>query len=279
VTNMNADAYFTIGKTHEVCEDYALAGNGFAVLSDGCSGSTRTDFGARFLALSAENWLEQEHKTPGEILDIPNNALRQARNMVKVASLPSECLDATLAYIFADELYANVVLAGDGVVAARRRSGGVEVFCVDYLSGAPAYLNYTTDRVRRELYLYQDQGFQLTAYLPDGDGVHWQRGSQEVVTPGAGLAPHNFIFDLEKYDIVAVMSDGAMSFQRAVVNDLGTSRHFEDVPVTDVVEQLMAIKSPAGKFVARRCKRFLKNCAKKGWHHNDDLSMAALHIE
>lgn len=267
---MNADAYFTIGKTHEVCEDYTLAGKDFAVLSDGCSGSPRTDFGARFLALATEHWLKYEDKTAGEIRDLPKNALRIAHSMVKVASLPSECLDATLAYIFADELYANVFLAGDGVIAARRRSGGVEIYCVDYISGAPAYLNYTNNDVRKKLYFDQDQGFDTTIYLPDKD---------VQITHDTGLDSHQFIFDLERYDLVAVMSDGAMSFQRAIVNNLGTSRHFENVPVKDVVEELMAVKSPAGKFIARRCKRFLKDCVKKGWHHNDDLSMAALYIE
>ncbi|KKN66623.1 hypothetical protein LCGC14_0469580 [marine sediment metagenome] len=271
---MNVDAYFTIGKTHEVCEDYALCScagdNNFAVLSDGCSGSPRTDFGARFLVLATERWLKLKNKTAGEIRDLPNNALRIAHSMVKVASLPSECLDATLAYIFTDELYANVLLAGDGVVAARRRSGGVEVYCVDYISGAPAYLNYQSDSGRRALYLNQDEGFETLAYLP---------GKDVKVSHGKGLKPHYFIFDLERYDLVAVMSDGAMSFQRVVMNSLGTSKHFENIPTIEVVEELMAVKSSAGKFVARRCKRFLKQCAKKGWHHNDDLSMAALYIE
>ncbi len=267
---MNADSYFVIGKTHEVCEDYALAQKDFAVLSDGCSGSPRTDFGARFLALATEHWLQHKNKTAGEIRDLPKNALRIAQSMVKVASLPSECLDATLAYIFADDLYVNVLLSGDGVVAARRRSGGVEIFDIDYISGAPAYLNYTTNSVRRKLYLEQDQGFTCTAYLPD---------RKPSGLSDKGLSPHNFLFDLERYDLVAVMSDGAASFQRAVINDLGTSKHFENIPVEDIAKQLMAVKSPAGKFVARRCKRFLKECAKKGWHHNDDLSMAALYIE
>ena len=267
---MNADAYFAIGKTHEVCEDYALAGKDFAVLCDGCSGSPRTDFGARFLALATEHWLQYEDKTAGEIRDLPNNALRIAHSMVKVASLPSECLDATLAYIYTDELYANVFFQGDGVVAARRRSGGVEIFCVDYFSGAPAYLNYTSNEVRRKLYMEQDQGFTTTAYLPD---------KEPLIINGEGLIPHNFIFDLEKYDLVAALSDGAMSFQRTVINDLGTSKHFEEVSVEDIVNPLMAVKSPTGKFVSRRCKRFLKDCLKKGWHHNDDLSMIALYIE
>ena len=52
---MNADAYFTIGKEHVqkdpfVCQDYAaVVGPGRVVLSDGCSSSRHTDFGARLL--------------------------------------------------------------------------------------------------------------------------------------------------------------------------------------------------------------------------------------
>ena len=51
----HADAAFTIGKTHAVCQDYALAQNASDTsplratwLSDGCSSSPHTDIGARF---------------------------------------------------------------------------------------------------------------------------------------------------------------------------------------------------------------------------------------
>ena len=121
------------------------------------------------------------------------------------------------------------------------------------------------------MYLKQDQGSELTIHVPTMD-------ISPVVHQKTGLEPHKFLLDVAVYDLVAVMSDGVMSFQRPITNDLGTSRHFEDVPTADVVSSLMAVKSSKGKFIARRCKRFLKECAKKGWHHNDDLSMAALYI-
>ena len=54
-----ADAHFSIGKTHRVCEDYARAGllpdgRAFAIVSDGCSSSPDTDFGSRLMTIAAQ---------------------------------------------------------------------------------------------------------------------------------------------------------------------------------------------------------------------------------
>lgn len=56
---LTPDAFFTIGKTHTVCQDYAHAGfipgtdQAYAIVSDGCSGSPDTDFGSRFMVTAA----------------------------------------------------------------------------------------------------------------------------------------------------------------------------------------------------------------------------------
>ncbi|GAH21715.1 unnamed protein product, partial [marine sediment metagenome] len=52
---MRNDVAFQIGKTHDICEDFALSGNfgspgggddcNYLVVSDGCSSSPGTDLG------------------------------------------------------------------------------------------------------------------------------------------------------------------------------------------------------------------------------------------
>ena len=45
-----------------------------------------------------------------------------------------------------------------------------------------------------------------------------------------------------------------------------------------VVGELMEFKGYKGEFVKRRLQGFLRACAKRGWHHDDDLSMGAVHL-
>ncbi len=62
---MSSDSFFTIGKSHDICEDYACNGVfndeiAYVIVCDGCSSSTHTDFGSRILSKSIEKnlmWL------------------------------------------------------------------------------------------------------------------------------------------------------------------------------------------------------------------------------
>ncbi|MCA9708502.1 MAG: hypothetical protein KDK70_21815, partial [Myxococcales bacterium] len=71
---MYVDAWFAIGDTHVVCEDFACAGHteagaGFAVVCDGCSSSPQTDVGARLLAAAARVELERGRLPEADVVD------------------------------------------------------------------------------------------------------------------------------------------------------------------------------------------------------------------
>jgi len=51
-----------------------------------------------------------------------------------------------------------------------------------------------------------------------------------------------------------------------------------DEHITDVIKELLSFKSLNGAFVARRVKKFMKECVARGWQHSDDLSIAAIHV-
>jgi len=258
---MNTDAFFTTGKQHNVCQDYALAQSGLILLSDGCSSSPHTDVGSRLICHMAQ-------------IHGPADGVAQARLLLEVLALPDETLDATLLSARWDPTSRSVQVTvhGDGVVVARRRDGTRLIISTSYPSGAPLYPNYDLDRSRRDRYATEFGTRQVvTSY--DGDDV----SEKEVVILGPegwGSPVTSYGFNADQFDLVLLFSDGALSFRKPV----GTSGMTEAVPLPVVVDEMLAIKGFVGEFLTRRAKRFLKDVAAKGWHHDDDFSVAGMYL-
>lgn len=112
----NSDAFFSIGKTHEVCQDYARAGDldgrQFAIVSDGCSSSPDTDFGARALVMSAIQCRKEISWLPL----VADWTIWHAKDIIKGYGLSPFCLDATLLSIFPSpgKGWFNIQVCGDG---------------------------------------------------------------------------------------------------------------------------------------------------------------------
>lgn len=259
---VHADCYASIGVTHAICQDYALvdrrAGQAAVFLSDGCSSSPATDFGARFLTLAA---------SVGPRLADAESAVAvvaAAWRMAQAAGLPQTCLDATLlgAVQEGDELRAFAY--GDGVIAARRRDGVIEHVVIECPHGAPDYPSYLLDGARMAAYLAQTGGQKLVTCF--------EGGRQTTRRQAPCFEPVRLSFALATHDLVAVCSDGVRSFQRSS----GTT--LEAVPEEEVLGHALAIRSASGAFVVRRIRNgFLgRHCVAAGWKHSDDFSMGAL---
>jgi len=258
---MNADHYFAMGKSHIVCQDYAYsgknsAGNHVAVVSDGCSASPDTDFGARFLVRSAViAGTQTKH-------DIPNYEEALIRSTIWCASafhtglrLHAHCLDATLLYleVIGDEVI--VVTAGDGVIFAINQNDKLEYWNIEYPSGAPFYPSYLLDEIRHDRYVEEHGDTSLIRQFLEG-------------LPGCTFE-HKGMFHLSSYNkkdykFIGVASDGVLT--------CGMSTE-------ETLKQLTAFKGMKGDFVKRRMKRFLKNCAKDDTLPTDDVSMAVVNLE
>ncbi|MHA2426409.1 MAG: protein phosphatase 2C domain-containing protein [Candidatus Hermodarchaeia archaeon] len=276
---MNSDSYFRIGNAHQVCEDYALSGKtedrAFAVMSDGCSGSPRTDFGARFLALAMEQILTNEKMSEEEIGGIHMMGLNLARLMSSTSGLGDACLDATLGFVFTDKHFFRAFLSGDGAIAALKRNGEKWCGIIEYPSGAPPYLSYSLDEERVKYYLEQTEGCPFTLTVHEWTNLE---SVSTTVNENEGMNSHAFAFPRDEYELVMVMSDGVGSFQKPIHSE--TTRYFEPVDAIRIVDELLAVKSYNGDFMKRRYKRVIKNlCIKSGWKHLDDISVAAVHAE
>jgi hypothetical protein len=266
---MNSDAFFSIGKTHEVCQDYArtgnIAGRQFAIVSDGCSSSPDTDFGARFLTMAAAQCIAR----------FPNEDLKeewiiwQAEAAARMARLSLSCLDATLLVATCGpEVCPEVFVYGDGVVIAGGWDGSLDVWDLDF-AGAPGYLSYLLDTDRK--YAYKEAGYGTRTekhYHKDAGATEWVLVNSFTYSFNSNPGWYNGFSPDAAF--VVLVSDGIHSFQR--------SSDLQPIPMLDIVPHLVDFKSFTGQFVSRRCRAFDKFCAKEGWHHNDDLGVAAIHF-
>lgn len=265
---MNADAFFTIGKAHKVCQDYARAGiaqgNPYAILADGCSSSPDTDIGARIMVQVAESCILQDKAVW--------STWAQARTVSAAESMgvPLESLDATLLTARWTPLFNSflVDVAGDGVVAARKRDGsGFDLYIFEYPSGAPYYLSYSLNPSRDARYLQEFGGSMISRR-------YGEDGTVPEIIHARDSRP-SFLVSPANHDLLLLMSDGVQSFQKMVGTE--TSLVPEKVPVRNVVTRLLDVKATRGEFIVRRCQRFLgRFCARNGWFHTDDFSVAAI---
>jgi len=272
---MIADSAYHIGKTHFVCQDYALSGekdgNPYAIVCDGCSGSRDTDIGARLLALAARAYLGWEDSPADRYTAIITMAKSWLHEIsLGAGSLTEGALDATLLTL---DVYKGMLRAGiygDGVLVIKYKDAP-ELFVseVVYPSGYPNYLNYKTNAIRMAGLGDRINGHVNTFCMTPA-------GRKDLSTVLIGNLPYNFEIAANEVSHVAVLSDGCESFVEFVQNETSKTEH--PVPLVNVLNEMMAFKSFNGAFVQRRLQRFAKDCQAKNWAHLDDLSLAMIHL-
>jgi hypothetical protein len=260
---MNSDCYFSMGKSHMVCEDYAYAGinsngNQVAVVSDGCSASPDTDFGSRFLVRSAvvcgENTGYCSRETYAESLI--RSIIWCAYQTGSGLHLSRQSLDATILYLEVVEEEIRIVTAGDGVIFAVDHENKLEYWDIDYASGAPFYPSYLLDE-KRYLGYIENCGTESTI-------SHFTSESSIALdVEHSGVMGNYMCLPKKSYKFVGVASDGILTF---------------DMSTEEAIIQLAAYKNTKGEFVKRRMRKFLKQCVKNNTSPSDDVSMAVVHL-
>lgn len=260
---MNADVASITGSSHRICEDYGRADdNGrYVIISDGCSGSEDSDFGARLLVKQSEN----------KILSDTNwwhDAIRNSYSCVQDLKLKPQCLDATLLSITVFDKTVKVNVYGDGVVAYKNSLGYIMVKVFEYPSGYPEYLSYNLD--------VNIDRYKTLKNL--------QNNNQRIVTEYT-ICPDGSINDLRKipylynifsysYDVgisVAIMTDGVSSFIKR--NENG---NLVNVETSEIIRKLMDFKSLKGEFAQRSLNLLMKESVKNNWYNYDDVTIGAI---
>lgn len=269
----NTDAYFCIGKTHTICQDYAEAGEDLAIISDGCSSAVDSHIGSLLLSRAAKLALKTYDEIPHVFADVQRRITSYAQAM----ELPQESLLATLGFIKATEKGFSVGLYGDGVVVCRFRSPKTwkyNVMVRDYPSGAPYYPAYQLDKNLDSVYRAKF-GTSVTTTLYKLSDEDYQVEYTNTLNPIKDF--FSVCFPYEIFDMVAVMSDGATSFQKLVVTD--TSKRQKPVHVCEILREALNFKNYNGQFVQRRAKAAFRKFTEEVCNNMDDFSIGVVHRE
>lgn len=255
--NLSVDHFFTIGKTHKVCEDYAISGIDpipYLIIADGCSSSPNTDIGSRILAHIAKDILKTTEGNLNYHL-LGSLVVRLARETIEPLGLSNLCLDSTLIIAFKFNSSWQVFVYGDGGIISVAESFSVYQK-ISFSNSMPYYLSYWNNPERRMMYEKENIIKTVTSINLN------TRIEQEVKTKEYG---HQGLYDSK---LLIICSDGISSF----VNTKFASALAE----LNIVKDLLSIKSLKGEFIKRRARRMIKTFAKSNIFNLDDLAVAGM---
>lgn len=266
---MQTDTFFSIGKTHKVCEDYAQTSlptnpNNVFAISDGCSSSKDTDFGSRILL----KLLCNVHTLPLHQC-LYDYIWNEAVKVVDSLMMSLGCLDATINFGYKTAVNGvegiKVTTVGDGFIVAEHNDGGFEIVEVEYDKNAPYYLSYVFDKARKDNFMQLNQKKTVSVKVYD---LNIKLVDSYVSTMENNVKVDEFStmwFPLNVYKSVSVFSDGLKTF---APNDQSLPK----LPFEKMVKELITFPVPKGEFVKRRGLSFLKKY--KDYSFLDDFSMA-----
>ena len=267
---MNADHYYTIGNSHNTCQDYALSGivdNGaYVIVSDGCSSSPDVDVGARMLTLSAKRTLsirgtEMNSDLFGQV------TIDNLKSIGNYFPLHPQSLDATLLVAFVKDKQFKVHMFGDGIFF-HQTATTIRIVHVDFESNTPAYLSYYLDKLRLKKYedtvVGSKRVIDISLYKPNANESKDMIENEEYVKPFDSVS---FTGLVEDGDIIGVCSDGVNSFKKGDGSDINWQTQ---------IREFIDFKSTVGVFVQRRLGFLKRQWQKNLITHYDDISMAAI---
>jgi len=267
---MFTDSFFTQGSTHKICEDYALHGSNYVVISDGCSSAEDSDFGSRLLARATVQAINRNDFGSNEFYYW---VLATAVGYCRSLSLPPDCLFATLLAAKKIEDKIVVIMKGDGLVAAKQKNGGIYVSYLEFPFSAPFFLRYHLDETSLKDYKKQigDTYLKYQYYItPDGQVIDFT-----AIKCQMGNNPYLEQWSFgEETEVVTVMSDGILSFVKPEIT--ATQKRMVKIEESEIIPKLMAFKDFNGEFVQRRCNMAFKLFEKDGWKSLDDVSVGAI---
>lgn len=261
------DSFFSIGSTHNVCQDYAIHGKTesihYGIVSDGCSSAKDSDIGSRILCKIAEEFLISKYDYS---LDIENNYdLIESFILKKISKLnlklPSETYYSTLIIFVANKDFIDVFIFGDGCIKVVKKDSEI-IKLFKYSKNAPYYLAYKLNSEHKKTYF---ETFKQVLEIKNKEMKDNQINSELI----AKEVDEKIFYRFENKDLISIsiMSDGVESFQNEIKKDI------EEI---EIVQNITNYKNINGTFVDRRLKAFFRDCNKNKIQNKDDLSIVSL---
>jgi len=263
------------------CQDYSFSGicgdAAFAVVSDGCSTGRHTDVGARVIALSTVNalqqWLKTTTHTPIDklsqlVTEQHNYAILKSR---EAFNLQLSDMLATCLYVCLTPMGGLVGVQGDGVMAKVYKDGSISLAMYQWDNNIPLYPAYSADNYRSFIKAHgNDSSFHALAIeshqLYTNGSAKTILGSLSLSDAIGGTTQEISGDEVKELSFLVVFTDGVMQV--------------EGIHWKDAVLQLLAFKNVEGEFAKRRMIRFIKDSKKddkKG--PLDDISYAVIRID
>lgn len=284
--NMNADAYFEMGSSHKICEDYALSGQyedmAYAIVSDGCSSSLHSDVGARILSHIAMGVLVYLKGRNLILSDTFSDIFRELmlRKCLEVKTslgLSTDVFDATLLISVVLQGRAVCLGWGDGYLALVDKNNNITLTEVKFTSGAPYYLSYEMNAGKKEAYIKEFGG---------GDIIISQVNNFPIapnlsISKLPSMYQHTLMWAGDTTDLkfIVLSSDGINTYQTdpRFTDPEGSVK--QSYTATDMIASLVSYKSTVGEFVLRRMQRNKEDLNKKHIVHQDDISCATIALD
>jgi hypothetical protein len=274
---MCADIFYTIGATHQVCQDFALTdGQSYVIVSDGCSSAKDSDWGSRLLAKALEESFREKARMKWSRMpeSLINESVKQAESYANLLKINKDCLAATLMAAYKTEEGIHAFISGDGSIVAKF-GGSLQIIDHSYDSGAPYYLYYNLEDGLKDGYR---QHFGNGEVHIETSVVEVNRGRRTVRDtlsgPSMGRITSHYFFPKEEFTCVGIVTDGLKSFVKQVKKH--TSITNESVPFENFIGDLFSFKTHEGQYVHRRCQRAFREFHNQGIKHNDDFAMGVI---
>lgn len=269
---MITDSFFLQGKSHKVCQDYAIHGKDYVILADGCSTAKDSDFGARLLAKAAQSVIEDGWKIDDEGY---KQILYRAKNYLDKLELSNDCLCATLSIVQSIEEYFYISIFGDGSLAVKDLKGNTSIYTVEFPLNAPFYLRYLLEHQ-----LINDYQNNIGNYYTINEFIlgEEQEAFQDIFNIDFNNPINTYLFQQFAHkDIatIALFTDGISSFYSCENRE--TSKQITKIEASPIIEELLTFKNFNPGFVERRCQAAMRKFNKLGWFNSDDLSMGVIY--
>lgn len=300
---MATDAHFLIGSSHQVCEDFSLAGKEimsdgstleYAIVCDGCSSNKLTDVGARILCLglikslkSLEVFYKNEELNLKALTHSIENSLYIKDifvGTIEKIRLNKSALAATAIILLKYKGDYYSIPFGDGYVAHRYKSGKIILWKYEYVqesdglpTNTPYYLMYSLFSTERDKYLQLMQGTVLRVrkevYLY---GICTETSDSFMPCTCRDFKQADKTLGDDLLLGVHAFSDGLGTFSYSGKHPNESLRNTK-VPESSLIESYTFHPNPTGEFVKRDMLFLKKNQEKQFMTHSDDFSMAAIH--